>query len=150
MECWKSDPSYRPSFGCLSSQLQTMMTEEEQVSNTKINQSASKNNCSNWSYMQTRVTCSIFPLRNTSTWLNSSMKMYSRQTVKRRLCISGKELLIPCKTWNHFAINIIYISNMIEPFLDESNTIWTKKKNKKEEGLCNTATWRKLLLKFKT
>ncbi|CAH3188569.1 unnamed protein product [Porites evermanni] len=30
MECWKSDPSYRPSFGCLSSQLQTMMTEEEQ------------------------------------------------------------------------------------------------------------------------
>ena len=149
MECWKSDPSYRPSFGCLSSQLQTMMTEEEQVSNMKITQSTSKNNCSNGSFMQTKVTCSIFSLRNTSTWLNSSMKMYSRQTVKRRLCISGKELLIPCTTWNHFAINIIYISNMIEPFLDESNTLW-KKKNKKEEGLCNTATWRKLLLKFKT
>ena len=149
MECWKSDPSYRPSFGCLSSQLQTMMTEEEQVNNMKITQSASKNNCSNWSYMQTRVTCSIFPLRNTWTWLNSSMKMYSRQTVKRRLCISGKELLIPCTTWNHFAVNIMYISNMIEPFVDEGNTIW-KKKNKKEKGLCNTATWRKLLLKFKT
>ena len=95
MECWKSDPSYRPSFGCLSSQLQTMMTEEEQVSNLKITQSASKNNCSNGSFMQTKVTCSIFSLRNTSTWLNSSMKMYSRQIVRRRLYISGKELLMP-------------------------------------------------------
>ena len=96
MECWKSDPSYRPSFGCLSSQLQTMMTEEEQVSNMKITQSASKNNCSNGSFMQPKVTCSIFSLRNTSTWLNSSMKMYSRQIVRRRLYISGKELLMPC------------------------------------------------------
>ena len=121
MECWKSDPSYRPSFGCLSSQLQTMMTEEEQVSNLKITQSASKNNCSNGSFMQTKVTCSIFSLRNTSTWLNSSMKMYSRQIVRRRLYISGKrELLMPCvkpfdsdinRNKINFAINIIYISN---------------------------------------
>lgn len=121
MECWKSDPSYRPSFGCLSSQLQTMMTEEEQVSNMKITQSASKNNCSNGSFMQTKVTCSIFSLRNTSTWLNSSMKMYSRQIVRRRLYISGKrELLMPCvkpfdsdinRNKINFAINIIYISN---------------------------------------
>ena len=96
MECWKSDPSYRPSFGCLSSQLQTMMTEEEQVSNLKITQSASKNYCSNGSSMQTKVTCSIFSLRNTSTLLNSSMKMYSRQIVRRRLYISGNELLMPC------------------------------------------------------
>ena len=121
MECWKSDPSYRPSFGCLSSQLQTMMTEEEQVSNMKITQSASKNDCSNGSFMQTKVTCSIFSLRNTSTWLNSSMKMYSRQIVRRRLYISGKrELLMPCvkpfdsdinRNKINFAINIIYISN---------------------------------------
>ena len=121
MECWKSDPSYRPSFGCLSSQLQTMMTEEEQVSNMKITQSASKNNCSNGSFMQTKVTCSIFSLRNTSTLLNSSMKMYSRQIVRRRLYISGKrELLMPCvkpfdsdinRNKINFAINIIYISN---------------------------------------
>ena len=121
MECWKSDPSYRPSFGCLSSQLQTMMTEEEQVSNMKITQSASKNDCSNGSCMQTKVTCSIFSLRNTSTWLNSSMKMYSRQIVRRRLYISGKrELLMPCvkpfdsdinRNKINFAINIIYISN---------------------------------------
>ena len=121
MECWKSDPSYRPSFGCLSSQLQTMMTEEEQVSNMKITQSASKNNCSNGSFMQTKVTCSIFSLRNMSTWRNSSMKMYSRQIVRRRLYISGKrELLMPCvkpfdsdinRNKINFAINIIYISN---------------------------------------
>ena len=110
MECWKSDPSYRPSFGCLSSQLQTMMTEEEQVSNMKITQSASKNNCSNGSFMQTKVTCSIFSLRNTSTWLNSSMKMYSRQIVRRRLYISGKELLMPCANLNRLTVISIEIN----------------------------------------
>ena len=110
MECWKSDPSYRPSFGCLSSQLQTMMTEEEQVSNLKITQSASKNNCSNGSFMQTKVTCSIFSLRNTSTWLNSSMKMYSRQIVRRRLYISGKELLMPCANLNRLTVISIEIN----------------------------------------
>ena len=104
MECWKSDPSYRPSFGCLSSQLQTMMTEEEQVSNMKITQSASKNYCSNGSSMQTKVTCSIFSLRNTSTLLNSSMKMYSRQIVRRRLYISGNELLMPCANLNRLTV----------------------------------------------
>lgn len=110
MECWKSDPSYRPSFGCLSSQLQTMMTEEEQVSNMKITQSASKNYCSNGSSMQTKVTCSIFSLRNTSTWLNSSMKMYSRQIVRRRLYISGKELLMPCANLNRLTVISIEIN----------------------------------------
>ena len=110
MECWKSDPSYRPSFGCLSSQLQTMMTEEEQVSNLKITQSASKNNCSNGSFMQTKVTCSIFSLRNTSTWLNSSTKMYSRQIVRRRLYISGKELLMPCANLNRLTVISIEIN----------------------------------------
>ena len=110
MECWKSDPSYRPSFGCLSSQLQTMMTEEEQVSNMKITQSASKNNCSNGSFMQTKVTCSIFSLRNTSTWLNSSMKMYSRQIVRRRLYISGNELLMPCANLNRLTVISIEIN----------------------------------------
>ena len=110
MECWKSDPSYRPSFGCLSSQLQTMMTEEEQVSNMKITQSASKNDCSNGSFMQTKVTCSIFSLRNTSTWLNSSMKMYSRQIVRRRLYISGKELLMPCANLNRLTVISIEIN----------------------------------------
>ena len=110
MECWKSDPSYRPSFGCLSSQLQTMMTEEEQVSNMKITQSASKNNCSNGSFMQTKVTCSIFSLRNTSTWLNSSMKMYSRQIVRRRLYTSGKELLMPCANLNRLTVISIEIN----------------------------------------
>jgi len=30
MGCWKSDPSHRPSFGCLRSTLHTMMEEEEQ------------------------------------------------------------------------------------------------------------------------
>ena len=110
MECWKSDPSYRPSFGCLSSQLQTMMTEEEQVSNTNITQSASKNDCSNGSFMQTKVTCSIFSLRNTSTWLNSSMKMYSRQIVRRRLYISGKELLMPCANLNRLTVISIEIN----------------------------------------
>ena len=110
MECWKSDPSYRPSFGCLSSQLQTMMTEEEQVSNMKITQSASKNDCSNGSCMQTKVTCSIFSLRNTSTWLNSSMKMYSRQIVRRRLYISGKELLMPCANLNRLTVISIEIN----------------------------------------
>lgn len=110
MECWKSDPSYRPSFGCLSSQLQTMMTEEEQVSNMKITQSASKNDCSNGSFMQTKVTCSIFSLRNTSTLLNSSMKMYSRQIVRRRLYISGKELLMPCANLNRLTVISIEIN----------------------------------------
>ena len=110
MECWKSDPSYRPSFGCLSSQLQTMMTEEEQVSNMKITQSASKNDCSNGSSMQTKVTCSIFSLRNTSTLLNSSMKMYSRQIVRRRLYISGKELLMPCANLNRLTVISIEIN----------------------------------------
>ena len=110
MECWKSDPPYRPSFGCLSSQLQTMMTEEEQVSNMKITQSASKNDCSNGSFMQTKVTCSIFSLRNTSTWLNSSMKMYSRQIVRRRLYISGKELLMPCANLNRLTVISIEIN----------------------------------------
>ena len=110
MECWKSDPSYRPSFGCLSSQLQTMMTEEEQVSNKKITQSASKNDCSNGSFMQTKVTCSIFSLRNTSTWLNSSTKMYSRQIVRRRLYISGKELLMPCANLNRLTVISIEIN----------------------------------------
>ena len=110
MECWKSDPSYRPNFGCLSSQLQTMMTEEEQVSNMKITQSASKNNCSNGSFMQTKVTCSIFSLRNTSTWLNSSMKMYSRQIVRRRLYTSGKELLMPCANLNRLTVISIEIN----------------------------------------
>ena len=110
MECWKSDPSYRPSFGCLSSQLQTMMTEEEQVSNMKITQSASKNYCSNGSSMQTKVTCSIFSLRNTSTLLNSSMKMYSRQIVRRRLYISGKELLMPCANLNRLTVISIEIN----------------------------------------
>ena len=110
MECWKSDPSYRPSFGCLSSQLQTMMTEEEQVSNMKITQSASKNDCSNGSFMQTKVTCSIFSLRNTSTWLNSSMKMYSRQIVRRRLYTSGKELLMPCANLNRLTVISIEIN----------------------------------------
>ena len=110
MECWKSDPSYRPSFGCLSSQLQTMMTEEEQVSNMKITQSASKNDCSNGSFMQTKVICSIFSLRNTSTWLNSSMKMYSRQIVRRRLYISGKELLMPCANLNRLTVISIEIN----------------------------------------
>ena len=110
MECWKSDPSYRPSFGCLSSQLQTMMTEEEQVSNMKITQSASKNDCSNGSFMQTKVTCSIFSLRNTSTWLNSSMKMYSRQIVRRRLYISGNELLMPCANLNRLTVISIEIN----------------------------------------
>ena len=110
MECWKSDPSYRPSFGCLSSQLQTMMTEEEQVSNMKITLSASKNDCSNGSFMQTKVTCSIFSLRNTSTWLNSSMKMYSRQIVRRRLYISGKELLMPCANLNRLTVISIEIN----------------------------------------
>ena len=110
MECWKSDPSYRPSFGCLSSQLQTMMTEEEQVSNMKITQSASKNYCSNGSSMQTKVTCSIFSLRNTSTLLNSSMKMYSRQIVRRRLYISGNELLMPCANLNRLTVISIEIN----------------------------------------
>lgn len=110
MECWKSEPSYRPSFGCLSSQLQTMMTEEEQVSNMKITQSASKNDCSNGSFMKTKVTCSIFSLRNTSTWLNSSMKMYSRQIVRRRLYISGKELLMPCTNLNRLTVISIEIN----------------------------------------
>ena len=110
MECWKSDPSYRPSFGCLSSQLQTMMTEEEQVSNMKITQSASKNYCSNGSSMQTKVTCSIFSLRNTSTLLNSSMKMYSRQIVRRRLYIPGNELLMPCANLNRLTVISIEIN----------------------------------------
>ena len=110
MECWKSDPSYRPSFGCLSSQLQTMMTEEEQVSNMKITQSASKNYCLNGSSMQTKVTCSIFSLRNTSTLLNSSMKMYSRQIVRRRLYISGNELLMPCANLNRLTVISIEIN----------------------------------------
>ena len=110
MECWKSDPSYRPSFGCLSSQLQTMMTEEEQVSNMKITQSASKNYCSNGSSMQTKVICSIFSLRNTSTLLNSSMKMYSRQIVRRRLYISGNELLMPCANLNRLTVISIEIN----------------------------------------
>ena len=110
MECWKSDPSYRPSFGCLSSQLQTMMTEEEQVSNMKITQSASKNYCSNGSSMQTKATCSIFSLRNTSTLLNSSMKMYSRQIVRRRLYISGNELLMPCANLNRLTVISIEIN----------------------------------------
>ncbi|CAH3159135.1 unnamed protein product [Porites evermanni] len=30
MKCWKSDPSHRPSFGCLSADLRMMMKEEEQ------------------------------------------------------------------------------------------------------------------------
>ena len=45
MKCWKSDPSHRPTFGCLSADLRMMMKEEEQVSIVELTWATTNFNC---------------------------------------------------------------------------------------------------------